>query len=243
MLRRVLMMGVLMGGLPGILAAADPKGASKKEGVTVLRSKIADGKPTCGAACRVDFNQELGLSLDYLNTIGQRISSARSAPDPVELALAAQALSVAEQISGKKATVTSAQIQAEALDLGKMRGVSTELAALALITPDAATRQDLEKRIADARKREAEARAKTESGEQSKELEGTLTVINHSGKGLRIFASGQFVGYVPPGYTYNFYVDDHNQTTHFDAYCAQGGELVRHAHLFGHHHRATWHID
>lgn len=86
----------------------------------MVHSKIADGHKSCGAACQVNFAKELGLSLDYLGSLGHRISQARKSPDPVDLALAAQALSVAEQVSGKQASITAEQVQKEALELAKL---------------------------------------------------------------------------------------------------------------------------
>jgi hypothetical protein len=224
---------------PLLAFAADPDNPTEN----VVRCKFSDAKPTCGAASRVDFVQELGVSLDYLNGIGHRISVARAKPDPVELAMAGQALAVAEKVSGKQASITSAQVIGEALDLAKMRGVSTELSAIALVVTDPEAQHGLTKAVALAEKREAEAAAKTTSGESAKELFGTLRVINHSDECLRIHVSGRYVGTVHAGRTGYFHVHDHSNPTHFDAYCEHDGELVREANLWGHRHSATWHID
>jgi hypothetical protein len=94
---------------------------SKKEDAKVVHSKISEGTKSCGAACRVNFTKELGLPLEYLSSIGHRISVAQKTPDPVDLALASKALAVAEKVSGKLASITAAQIEKEALELTKMR--------------------------------------------------------------------------------------------------------------------------
>lgn len=234
---KLYLVGSLLIGLASIATAADPPATEK-----VFRCKIADARPTCGAACAVNFSQQLGVPLEYLGSIGHRISQARRAPDPVDLALAAQALAVAEKVAGKKAAITAEQVQAESLELAKMRGVSSELAALALILPDQAIQQDLQKQLTLARKRDQEAQESSKSDEVDKELFGTLTVTNHTAECLRIYVGGRYVGTVHAGYTGNYHVHDHNNPTHFDAYCEEDGELVREANLFGHHHRAYWHI-
>lgn len=240
MLRKMLVVGLLLGGLPLVAMAQDAKKDAKEDDAKVVHSKISEGTKSCGAACRVNFTKELGLSLDYLGSIGHRISLARKSPDPVDLALAAQALSVAETVSGKKASITSEQVQAEALELVKMRGISSELSAVALVIP--AAKQDLEKLAVVAKKREEEGKKKTESGETSKALFGTLTVVNHSGECLRIYVSGQYVGEAHQGQTAYFHVHDHRNATHLQALCEEEGHLVSQQFVFGHQHGWHWHI-
>lgn len=239
MWKKALVLGMLLAGLPFIISADDKKDATDAD-TKVVHSKIADGHASCGAACRVNFTKELGLSLEYLSTIGHRISQARKTPDPVDLALAAQALSVAEQVSGKKASITAEQIQKEALELAKLRGYSKELKAMALIVPEA--KADLEKLSVVAEKREAEAKAATASGESEKALFGTLTVINHSGECLNIYVSGRHVGLAHEGTTMSFRVHDHNNPSHLDAYCEEEGDLVSEQNVYGHVHNFVWHI-
>ena len=236
MLRTLLVLGLCVAGLPLLTLADDAKEGTDK----VVHSKIADAKSTCGSACQVNFAKELGVSLDYLGTIGHRISVARKAADPVDLALLAQSLSVAEQVSGKKASITAEQIRKEALELAKLRGYSAELAAIALVIPEA--KADLEKLTVIAKKREAEGKKQTESDEVQKALLGTLTVINHSGECLRIFVSGRYVGTAHEGTTSYFRVHDHNEPSHLDAYCEEDGDLVSEQNVFGHVHNFTWHI-
>ena len=239
MWKKALVLGMLLAGLPFIISADDKKDATDAD-TKVVHSKIADGHASCGAACRVNFTKELGLSLEYLGTIGHRISQARKTPDPVDLALAAQALSVAEQVSGKKASITAEQVRKEALELTKLRGYSNELKAMALIVPEA--KADLEKLAVVAEKREAENKAKTESGESEKGIFGRLVVINHSGECLHVYASGHYLGLVHEGTTMSFHVHDHNNPSHLDAYCAEEGELVSEQNVWGHVHHFHWHI-
>jgi len=236
MLRKLVVLGLLFCGLPLVTSAEE----AKDEGTKVVHSKISEGVESCGAACRVNFTKELGLSLDYLGSIGHRISQARKGPDPVDLALAAQALSVAETVSGKKASITAEQVQTEALELVKMRGFSSELSAVALVIP--AAKQDLEKLAIIAKKREEETKQQTDSVETSKALFDTLTVANHAGECLRIYVSGRYVGEVHQGQTAYFNVHDHSPVTVLQALCEDGGHLVSQQLVFGHQHGWYWHI-
>ena len=243
MIRNLLILGVCLAGVQ-LLNADEKKGselAAEKSGE--VHTKVSEAKKTSGVACYINFGKELGTSLDFLKTIGPRISNARSTPDPVELALSAQALSVAEQVTGKKASITSEAVQSEALELAKLRGISAELSALAIIIHDPMIQKDLEKLAAVSKKREMEAREALKAGEGSRELRDTLTVINHSGECLRIMVSGRFIGEVHEGETMSFFqVRDFNHVTRLDAYCEEEGHLVSHQHVHGHKHNFVWHI-
>jgi hypothetical protein len=231
----------LLIGLP-FLSAAETKPeikASENVGHSTLGKESVK---TCGAACSVNFGKELGLALDFLDGIGHRISTARKGPDPVDLALCSQALEVAETVSGKKAPITSAQIRTEAIDLAKLRGYSQELTAVALIVPDANVKKELQTQATIADKREKEAQAALKSGEAPKELDGTLTVANHSGECVRIYVSGRYVGEVHPGQTASYHVHDHNAHTVLQAYCEGDGHLVSNKVVYGHKHSYYWHI-
>lgn len=221
-----------------VLIAAPFLIAADKEEKEVHCTYAKEKVKTCGVACRVNFTKELGVPLDYLSSIGHRIAEARSSADPVELALCSQALAVAEGVSGKKASVTADQVKTEALNIAKLRGISTELSALALIVGDA--KADLEKQAALAKKREAEAKAALESKEDTKALIGTLVVSNHSDECLRIFVSGRFCGEVHAGQAAQFHVHDHNNPTTLEAYCEEDGELVGSKYVFGHQHYFNW---
>jgi hypothetical protein len=241
MIRFWIPLTALLIGLP-FLSAADSKPETKvseKEGHSTLGK---DGVKTCGAACCIKFGKELGVSLDYLDSIGHRISTARKGPDPVDLALCSQALEVAETVSGKKAPITAAQIRTEAIDLAKQRGYSQELTALALIVPEASVKKELQTQATIAEKREKDAQAALNTGETPKQLFGTLTVANHSGECLRIYVSGRPKGEVHAGQTASFHVHDHNQHTVLQAFCEDEGELVSNTVVCGHQHDYYWHI-
>jgi len=208
-----------------------------------LKSTLAkDAKKCACVACTINFGKELGVPLEYLSGLGHRIHDARLSPDPVELAMAAQSLAVAEKVAGKKASLTSDQVLKEAVTLGRLRGISVELAALTSIVTDESTREELGKEMTAAKMREEEAAAALESGERTRALLGTLTVANHSGECLRIMVSGRYCGTVHGGQTMYMHVHDHNHHTELEAICEHDGEVVSTACVEGHQHQYYWHI-
>ena len=235
MVRHLLIVGILF----ALVANTGLSQEGKKE--ETFTDKITDAKQCCACAAHLNFSKSLGVPLDYLGSIGHRIYQARRAPDPVELALAGKALQVAEQVSGKTAAVTSADVLKDAVNIAKMRGISTEIKAVALIVTDDATQKDLAKEGTLATKREEEAAAKLKSGESTRELFGTLTVANHSNECIRIYVSGRYVGEVHRGQTRGFHVHDHNHYTQLEAFCEEGGHLVSRRSVH-HSHGYYWHI-
>ena len=205
----------------------------------VLESKISkDGKSDpCMGACKINFRTELKVPFDYLTGLGHRIHEARRSPDPVELAACARSLAVAEEVSGKKASVTSTQVMADAVELAKLRNLDSELKAMALMVTDAKTAKELTELS------KAAEDTKPEPGEKAKFIDGTLRVMNHTDECLRIFVDGMFVGEVHKGETADLRVRAPNHHNHLDAYCEEGGELVKHAHFDGHAHGTVlWHV-
>ena len=131
-------------------------------------------------------------------------------------ASSAQGLEVAEQVAGKTASITSAQIMAEAVEIAKLRGESTELRALSHLVSDKTVSKQLVGMAKAAQAREEDERAATASGDTSKEIVGTLRVINHTHECLRIMVDGRFIGTVHEGRTRNFHVHAHFLTWHID---------------------------
>jgi len=222
-----------------LMGSSTDAGAEDKEEHAVIRSSLSkDGKPTaCLGACTVNFRRELKVPFDYLDSLGSRIHEARKIPDPVELAAAATSLSVAETVAGKSASVSSAAVMKEAIELAKLRGSAPELKAVALLVSDKKTKNELSELA------ELSADSEGEVGEASKALFGNLQVENHTVHDLKIFMDGKHLGWVNSGQTYSFHVHNHNRHNHFDAYCSDDGDLIRHADYEGHAHFLNWHID
>ncbi|WP_437205693.1 hypothetical protein [Planctomicrobium sp. SH664] len=213
--------------------------AEAKEAGPEVHSSIKDRTACSCRACTVNFPKDLGVPLDFLNDIGHRIHRARLTPDPVELALAAQSLAVAEAVSGKKAAVTADDVSKEALELAKMRGISTELKALALITKDPATVKELNKEAAAAEKREKDTAAALAAGETTRDILNSLTVSNHSSECLKIFLDGRYLGTVHEGYSTTFPVHSHRNPNVLQAIC-EDGDLVSQEFVYGHNHHFSW---
>ena len=205
MKRPVWLSGVLVAGLATMSLAAD--GEIKMESKPEKRE----------TATSVDFNAAFGLQFPSLTGLGARIEQAMQVADPVGLALAAHELSVAEQVSGKEASITSAQLLERAVQLAKLRLIESEIKAVAAIVTDATTKQEL----ADAQKlavEQAEKMAKAlESDETPRGLVGDLTVYNYSYNYVDIYYDGVYLGVVFPRAYFSFSVRDPGYS-HFDLY-------------------------
>jgi hypothetical protein len=243
-MRKSLLLGALIVGSSIVAAYAQdpPAKGDKAAEPTVLKSNLKDATKCCCRSCTVNFTKELGVPLDYLTQIGHRIHTARRTPDPVELAMASKSLALAEKLSGKKASLTADEVMAEAVELAKLRGISTELAAMIELTGDSKEKTPLQTEMAAAKKREAEAKAAAATGETPKAIHGTLHVVNHSGECLRIYLDGHCVGTVHEGQSGCFYVHACGHHNNLQAICEEGGELVSQQCVHGHYHTYCWHI-
>jgi len=148
------------------------------------------------------------LPFRTLTTIGTRIEQARTVPDPVALGEIAGEMKVAEEVSGKKAPLTAAELMKEAVDLVRMRHDPDELKALSLMVDDEKTRSELKEQAGVADKHEGERGARLKGGERSKGLNGTLVVVNHTDDTLYIYVDGYFQGQVQPFGANQFFVND-----------------------------------
>jgi len=127
--------------LASLAAGAEPE----KTGSEPKDSQVADSKAEIRpAAAPINFRKELNLPYNSLTTLGARIALARRAPDPVALAHAAHELAVAEKVSGKKASLTSTAVLAEAAHLAKLRHEAAELKAALQIANEIAAEQKLD---------------------------------------------------------------------------------------------------
>ena len=155
------------------------------------------------AAASVNFGEALGLDLQGLATLGSRIDQARSAMDPVALILAAKELIVAEEISGKTASIKAADLTKEALDLAKARNRPTELKAVGALTGGEAKTE----LAALADKAEAEIKSR-QGGEKTRGIEGTLFINNNTRWYIDIYINGVQRGTSYPYNSGNVYVGE-----------------------------------
>lgn len=160
----------------------------------ILETKRA----TAASAATVNFNEELGLGFASLNALGQRIEAARNAMDPVGLASAATELHVAERVSGKTASITSAALMDEAVELAKLRFQADELRAVALLVEDEKVRKDFTDYAAQADKELAVQKQKKELGVRERGITRRLFVDNRTGYTLSIYVNGRYKGSLGP---------------------------------------------
>jgi hypothetical protein len=197
----------------GVFAgAATNSRAQDKKGVATKESKLEKATP----ATAVDFVGTYKLSLQSIATLGSRIEAARSAADPVTLAILARELGVAEKVAGKKADLTADALAVEAVDLAKLRNQSDELAAVALAVDADAARTELQKHSTAAKKREEDAAAAAKSGERARGLQGDLIIVNLHGVPMRVYVNGQYRGTAGANSTDYFYVNDPHGPTTFE---------------------------
>jgi hypothetical protein len=194
------------------LGMADEPKKSDKEVKGKEVKKDSKGTPYKSAAA-IDFAQELGLPFNTLTALGARIEQARQDGDPVGLAAAAAELSAAEKVSGKKAGLTAADLEKEAVTMARERGRSKELQAVALLLPDASA--DLKDAAEKAAKREQQEAAAARSGEKKRGVQGELTVYNDSSQSANVFYNGQHLGWVEPGRRRQFTIGDYSGDSSF----------------------------
>jgi hypothetical protein len=185
-------------GLMSRSAADDPKKPDPKDEKQVLDSKAEKRSSATG----VDFKKELNLPFQSLGNLGSRIESARRAHDPVGLAHTANELSVAEKVSGKKATLTSTDLMKESAELAKLRKQADELKATLQVAQQIASEQtlvtNLKESIADA---DRITKDETKAIQMKEEPTGPrqLLINNYTTQYADIWVNGYLKMQVPPG--------------------------------------------
>jgi hypothetical protein len=208
-------------------AISGEKGTGKPK-AEVIETKAAPQEPASG----INFGKALGLSFESLNTLGSRIDQARRTADPVSLANAAQELAVAEQVSGKKASLTSAAVMKEAADLAKMRFDPAELKAVSLIAHgDETIAKDLTTACAKAEKAEKERIANAKDGTKTRGIMGQLHADSRVNATIFVYVDGRFVGSMGPfGDIYPYIGQSSWETTHLFARSNDGRTWNRNIH-------------
>lgn len=204
-------------------------GQEQKQKTEKLESKAE----TVKRAKFIDFSSELGVPISSLDKLGERIDSARIEANPVELAGAANLLKASESLSGKTASLTSKDLQVEAVELAKNRGSSAELLIIAKMFggPEAKELTELASAIAE--------KNKTEEGESSRDIHGTLRVTNRGHNEVHIYVNGHEIGHVHGHSTRSFYVRHAVVLVARDHY---GHRWERHLH-HGHYHNWHWRLN
>jgi uncharacterized protein (TIGR03000 family) len=180
------------------LSAAEPVPAPDEQVVKSVAVPQA-------AAASVNFRKELNLPFPSLSTLGARIDAARRTPDPVALANAASELNVAEQVSGKKASLTSKQVLQEAAELATLRKQAAELKAVLQVSNQVTFEEE---RVAALRKQidlaQAQTRADQQVFQQNQEPTAAprqVVVNNYTTQYMDVYVNGFYKAQVSPGST------------------------------------------
>jgi hypothetical protein len=180
--------------------------------------QVAESKATHQTAAKsVNFRKELTLPFRSLGTLGTRVDAARRASDPVALAHAANELAVAENVSGKKASISSAALLKESAELAKLRKQAAELRAVAKVADQVSGEEqlvaDLKKQIGDA---EAITKIDTEASNKNAEPTWTprkITINNYTSQFLTVFVNGWYRTEISPGLTQTLVIEHRSNPT------------------------------
>ncbi len=157
-----------------------PKPDPKSDDKQVVDSKPQKRTP----ATSINFNKELNLPFPTLRTLGTRVEAARRACDPVALAQSANELSVAENVSEKKASLTSLELIKESAELAKVRNEVKELEAVyntqSQITSDDSALAGLKKQIGESKQRALQETQSVRASEEPKNQPRRLLLNNYT---------------------------------------------------------------
>jgi hypothetical protein len=230
------------------LASFAPGQPPAKEDPAAADKEVADSKAaTRPAAASVNFRKELNLPFATLGTLGPRVASARKAHDPVALAHAAGELAVAENVSGKKASLTSADLIKESAELAKLRQQSAELQAVLKVSEQVASEEKwvttMRQEITDAKKRAA---ADTEAIRQNQEPTWTprkVVVNNYTTQYLDIWVNGNYKVQVAPGMSQTIIIEHRWNPTVLTADGNEDGVNWGPRYIWGRFNKYTWNIN
>ncbi len=155
------------------------------------------------SAATIDFRKEFNLPLPTLGTLGARIEAARRAPDPVALGHAAGELAVAEKVSGKKASLTSAALVKEAAELARLRREAIELRATLQLAQQISDQQEditnLKESIDAAEQFAKQEREKIQRNEEPSGQPRRVLVNNYSTQYVDVYVNGNYKMQLTPG--------------------------------------------
>jgi hypothetical protein len=159
--------------------------------------KLESGKPDYSKCCAsLRFDEELGLTMPSLGSLGMRIEQCRHDSDPIRLASLANELKIAEEVAGKKAKVTGEDVEAEAVTLGLHRARPAELKMLRLMVKDDACKRRLADLLPDAEEHEEAVKLQTASGAKAMGIEGCAIISNEGHEVLDIYINGVHRGHL-----------------------------------------------
>jgi len=206
---------------------------SKEDDQQTVNAKAKQITP----AAKINFKKDLGLTYSSLSTLGARIDSARRNHDPVSLAHAANELSVAEKVSGKKAELTSAALIKEAAKLAQVRRQVAELQAVQQVAQqtaaDDALIAEMKKNITDFDAQSKEETAALRSNQPPPDSSRTVIVHNNTPQNFDIWVNGFMKMRVGPGESKWFVVEQKWNPTVVEAFGYGDDQTWGPVHLWG----------
>jgi hypothetical protein len=224
--------------------AADPKKADPADNdKEVFSTKATKRTP----ATAVTFNKSLGLSFDSLRTLGSRIETARRKPDPVALAHQAAELSVAEKVSGKKASVTSKALLQEAAELAAARKQEAELKALLQVSMQEQVAEDniasLKAQISTAQQIAKQDREFFDQKAEPTDKPRKVVANNYTSQYVDVYINGNYMAQLNPGSSQVFTISQRINPTTLKAYGNEDGDVWNPAPIWGKFSKYTWNIQ
>jgi hypothetical protein len=245
-LYRVKIVLVVLGCLT--LAALGAAGADNEKVPPPEDKQVVSSKATARTvATSVNFKKELGLSYPSLGTLGSRIDTARRTPDPVALAHAANELAVAEKVSGKTASLTSAQLIKESAELASLRRQEQELNAVNKVAMQV---QAEEKSVALLKESIALAQTQTKAeqdafkrNEEPTSAPRQVVVNNYTTQYLDIWVNGYYKTQVLPGSTQVITIEHRWNPTVLTAYGNDDATNWGPRYIWGQFTKYTWNLN
>jgi hypothetical protein len=199
------------------------------------------------SAATVNFRKELNLPLPTLGTLGSRIAAARRSADPVALAHAASELAVAEKVSGKKASLTSATLAEEAAHLAALRRQEAELQSVLEVSQMIAAQQKnielLTQSLALAKEQAKQARDAFRADQEPTWSPRTVVVNNYTAQYLDACVNGNLKGTVGPGAQQVWTIEHRWDPTVLTAYGNEDDQTWGPRYIWGRFKKYTWNIN
>ncbi len=225
--------------LPEKAPGDDSKGKDKQ----VVTTKAAKRTP----ATAINFKKAYNLPFASLGTLGARIEAARRTPDPVALAHTASELAVAEKVSGKKASLTSKALVAEAAELARLRRQVAEMRATFAVQQQIAN-EETDVNYWNYQISLAEGIARRERDAiLSNELPGDaprkLLLNNYTTQYIDLWVNGFYKMQIPPGGSKWCAIEHKTNPTTVTAYGNEDDAVWGPRQLFGAYKTYTWNLQ
>jgi hypothetical protein len=231
-----------------VLTCFVPAGPPKKDDPAAKDKEVVDSKVVHQpAAASIKFRKELKLPLATLNTLGSRIDAARRSSDSLALVHAANELAMAEKVSGKKASLTSALLAKEAADLASLRRKNKEMEAVLAMSQKLEAEQQslttLRQAIDIEKQRAKEEKEAIERNEEPTWTPRQVVVNNYTTQYLDVYVNGHYKMQVVPGGRQICVIEHRWNPTVLKAYGDEDTDTWGPRYIWGRFKKYTWSIN